>query len=112
MSSTISTAFAAQYVIQIRIVAPEVTSILLNGGTGPISVDLPITNAGALVATVAVATRSSVAYTTPMRLEGTDAAKFALTNGGVVPWSGRNRLGPTRDALALPRTVRGGQAAL
>ena len=85
MSATVTTEFAAHYVIHVRTVAPEVTAILLNGSTDPVYVDLPVNNVGAVVAAVTVTTRSSRPHTTPLRLEGVDASKFALTNGGVVP---------------------------
>lgn len=65
--------------------APDVTDIRLNGSTVPLTVVLPVANAGQTVAAVTVTTRSGAAYTTPLELSGMDAGKFALSHGGVLP---------------------------
>ena len=48
------------------------------------SVTLPATNAGALVANITVAATGGT-YAGTLSLSGTDASKFALSNGGVYP---------------------------
>ena len=81
MSATIS----FPYTVTIKITAPDVTQILLNGSTAPIAITLSAQNAGAVIAAVTVVTSSGNPWTTPLKLEGNDATKFALSHGGVVP---------------------------
>jgi hypothetical protein len=73
------------YVITVHTPAAQVESILLNGSTGPVTVELEEANAGALIAHVTVTTKNDKPYTDPLTLGGIDGAWFTLSNGGVAP---------------------------
>ena len=77
--------FAYSLSIEIETSAPDVSQILLNGGTGPVSATLPEANAAYPVASVEVVTHSGNPWTVPLVLGGKDGDTFALTNAGIAP---------------------------
>ena len=77
--------FAYSLSIEIETSAPDVSQILLNGGTGPVSVTLPEANAAYPVASVTVVTHSGNPWTVPLVLGGKDGDTFALTANGIAP---------------------------
>ena len=83
LSQTASVVFT----LTVDVALPEVSAVMLNGSAGPCSVVLQVNNAGADIGVLTVTTRSGTPYTQPLALTGTDGAKFALGNGGVLPCS-------------------------
>lgn len=84
-AETPTISFPYAITIEIEVAAPDVSQILLNGGTGPVIVSLPETNAGMLIAQVTVTTHSGDPWTVPLVLGGDDGGKFVLTKNGVAP---------------------------
>lgn len=83
--SEITISFPYAVTIQIETTAPDVSQILLNGSSGPVTVTLSADNAGATVAALTVVTHSGDPWTVPLTLSGEDGDSFDLSNGGVAP---------------------------
>lgn len=94
------------YVITVHTPAAQVEAILLNGSTGPVSIELPESNAGEHVADVTVQTKNDKPYTDPLTLGGIDGAWFTLSNGGVAPCELRVGAGDvTADEYSITLTA-------
>lgn len=94
------------YVITVHTPAAQVEAILLNGSTGPVSIELPEANAGEHVADVTVTTKNDKPYTDPLVLGGADGGWFALSNGGVAPCELRVGAGDvTADEYSITLTA-------
>jgi len=81
-----TTSFVVDVTYSVQVVVTDTVTLLFDGGPGPIvKTGLPQDNDNDKVCTITAVTSSGAPYTMPITMSGTDAAKFALTNGGVCP---------------------------
>jgi hypothetical protein len=81
-----TTSFVVDVTYSVQVVVTDTVTLLFDGGPGPITkTGIPQDNDNDKVCTITAVTSSGAPYTQPITMSGTDAAKFALTNGGVCP---------------------------
>jgi len=81
-----TTSFVVDVGFNLQVVVTDTVTLLFDGAPGPIvKTGIPQDNDNDKVCTITAVTSSGAPYTQPITMSGTDAAKFALTNGGVCP---------------------------